>query len=64
MLEIKRLAMRRIDKIKQMDVEKAGRYICGFIDDCNYCPWNHKCGDGVNGVVEFLKEEEKDKDGE
>ena len=53
--------MKRIDKIKEMDAEKAGRYICNHIDDCNYCPWNDKCGDGVNGVTEWLKEEEEEK---
>ena len=56
--------MTRLDLIKTMDEQTAGRYICNGIEDieqqyaCDFCPWTEMCGQ-MNGIVKWLKEEVK-----
>ena len=55
--------MTRLDKIKTMTEEEAGRYLCDEIDKlsdvymCDICPWTKMCKAYHNGITEWLKEE-------
>ena len=53
--------MTKFDKLKTMDIKDVATELCvaisDHIEDCEKCPFAHRCYKGNNGVLDFLMEE-------
>jgi len=57
--------MNKYEYMKNINIEQMGHFLCDAMEDseddfpCERCPMNGKCTEGINGWVEWLKEEHK-----